>query len=102
MNGAYLARCLSGYICAEIGVGSPSPGEAALLREEENRRLMEVPPGTPMGDLMRRYWQPIAAAGELDETPIKPVRLLGEGPVFLQRCQWDGGFGTERPEGSSP
>jgi 5,5'-dehydrodivanillate O-demethylase len=28
---------------------------------------------------LRRYWQPVAAAGELtDETPIKAVKLLGE------------------------
>ena len=31
-----------------------------------------------MGDLMRRYWQPFAAVGELDENPTKQVRLLGE------------------------
>jgi len=31
-----------------------------------------------MGALLRRYWHPIAAAAELDETPVKPVRLLGE------------------------
>ena len=50
----------------------------AVLREEENQRLVETAAGTPMGELMRRYWQPIAAVGELDETPVKRVRLLGE------------------------
>ena len=39
---------------------------------------MEVGPGTLMGDLLRWYWTPFAAAGELDETPVKPVRLMGE------------------------
>jgi len=33
---------------------------------------------------MRRYWQPIAAAGELDENPIKQVRLLGEDLVLYR------------------
>ena len=32
-----------------------------MLSEERNRRLTEVGPGAPMGALMRRYWQPIAA-----------------------------------------
>ena len=31
-----------------------------------------------MGELMRRYWHPIAAVSELEEKPIKPVRLMGE------------------------
>lgn len=31
-----------------------------------------------MGNLMRRYWQPIAVTGELAENPVKPVRILGE------------------------
>src|SRR5207249_3732551 len=33
---------------------------------------------------MRRYWQPIAAAGELDEQPIKAVRLLNEDLVLYK------------------
>jgi 5,5'-dehydrodivanillate O-demethylase len=50
-----------------------------MLTAEENDLLCRVGPGTPMGDLMRRYWQPIAAAGELtEEQPVKPVRILGE------------------------
>jgi len=49
-----------------------------MLSEERNRILTETGAGTPMGELMRRYWQPIAAVSELEETPIKPVRLMGE------------------------
>ena len=30
---------------------------------EQNERLTQVGPGTPMGDLLRRYWQPIARRG---------------------------------------
>ena len=48
------------------------------LSEEENQTLTQVGPGTPMGDLLRRYWQPIAAVTELDANPVKAVRLLGE------------------------
>ncbi len=49
-----------------------------MLDRERNETLTRVGPGTPMGELMRRYWQPIAALSELDETPTKPVRLMGE------------------------
>ncbi len=49
-----------------------------MLSEERNRILTQTGAGTPMGELMRRYWQPVAAVSELDEKPIKPVRLMGE------------------------
>ena len=49
-----------------------------MLDEAANRKLSEVGPGTPMGELMRRYWHPIAAVAELDDHPTKAVRLMGE------------------------
>jgi 5,5'-dehydrodivanillate O-demethylase oxygenase subunit len=49
-----------------------------MLTEEQNQAFARVGPGTLMGELLRRYWMPIAAEGELDEAPVKPVRLLGE------------------------
>ncbi|HLZ71416.1 MAG TPA: aromatic ring-hydroxylating dioxygenase subunit alpha [Dehalococcoidia bacterium] len=55
-----------------------------MLREEENRALIETGAGTPMGELLRRYWQPIAAVAELDDQPIKNVRLLGEDLVLYK------------------
>ena len=29
-----------------------------MLTHEENERLVRVGPGTPAGELFRRYWQP--------------------------------------------
>jgi hypothetical protein len=55
-----------------------------LLTATRNEMLTRVGPGTPMGDLLRRYWQPIAGASELDADPIKPVRLLGEDLVLYR------------------
>ena len=55
-----------------------------MLTQQENERLTQVGPGTPMGELMRRYWHPIAAAAEMDERPTKPVRLLGEDLVLYK------------------
>jgi 5,5'-dehydrodivanillate O-demethylase oxygenase subunit len=55
-----------------------------MLSEDKNRLLTEVGRGTPMGELMRRYWHPIAAVGELDDAPIKPVTLMGEELVLYR------------------
>ena len=49
-----------------------------MLSAEQNERLTRVGPGTPVGELMRRYWHPIAATVMLDEDPVQPVRILGE------------------------
>jgi 5,5'-dehydrodivanillate O-demethylase len=49
-----------------------------MLKQELNEQLTQVGPGTPMGELLRRYWYPVAFVRELDEWPIKKVRLLGE------------------------
>ena len=56
-----------------------------MLTAEQNERLTRVGPGTPMGELMRRYWHPIAASVELsDDAPTKEVRLLGEDLVLFR------------------
>jgi 5,5'-dehydrodivanillate O-demethylase oxygenase subunit len=31
--------------------------------------------GTPCGELMRRYWHPIAATGQLEDNPVRKVRM---------------------------
>ena len=63
-----------------------------MLSVEENKLLTQVGPGTPMGNLMRRYWQPFAAVGELDENPTKQVRLLGEDLVLFKDRSGDLGL----------
>jgi 5,5'-dehydrodivanillate O-demethylase len=56
-----------------------------MLTKEQNERLTRVGPGTPMGELMRRYWHPISASAELtEENPTKEVRLLGEDLVLFR------------------
>jgi phthalate 4,5-dioxygenase len=51
-----------------------------MLAPEENERITRVGAGTPMGTLMRRYWQPALLSEELPEPDGAPVRvrLLGE------------------------
>src|SRR6187399_3487664 len=58
-----------------------------MLSYEENERLVRVGPGTPMGQLLRRYWMPIGAATEFDRISVKPVRLLGEDLVLYKDLQ---------------
>ena len=55
-----------------------------MLTKAQNDELTRVGPGTPMGELMRRYWHPIAPASELDENPTREVRLLGEDLVLYK------------------
>jgi len=49
-----------------------------MISEAENRLLTQVGAGTPMGELLRRYWQPIGGASELIDEPVKPRRFFGE------------------------
>jgi len=45
--------------------------------QQSNKLLTEVGPGTQLGELMRRYWHPVAVSAELTDLPRK-VRILGE------------------------
>jgi phenylpropionate dioxygenase-like ring-hydroxylating dioxygenase large terminal subunit len=46
-----------------------------MLSPEENELLCRTGPGTPMGDLFRRFWLPVALSRELPEPDCPPVRL---------------------------
>ncbi len=54
------------------------------LTAEENRLLTHIEPGGPMGDLLRRYWHPVAAASQFDEQPVRAIRLFGEDLVLYR------------------
>ncbi len=57
-----------------------------MLSEKENEQLTGVGPGTPGGELLRRYWHPVAASVELDESPFrtKELMILGEELVLYR------------------
>jgi phthalate 4,5-dioxygenase oxygenase subunit len=57
-----------------------------MLTKEENNRLTQVGPGTPMGEMMRRYWHPIATSAQLPHPDCDPLRsrLLGEDFVVFR------------------
>jgi 5,5'-dehydrodivanillate O-demethylase len=54
---------------------------------ENNEMMTRVGKGTPGGELLRRYWHPIAAAVELEDNPTKKIRLLGEDLVLFRDKQ---------------
>src|SRR5436190_57997 len=59
-----------------------------MLSREDNEKLTRVAPGTPMGELMRRYWIPAAFSHQLkaDGAPLR-VKLLGERLVAFRGTQ---------------
>ena len=44
-----------------------------------------VEPGSPMGELMRRYWQPVCTSDELRELPRKEKLLCEEIVLFRDK-----------------
>jgi 5,5'-dehydrodivanillate O-demethylase len=65
-----------------------------MLTREKNERLTRVGAGTPMGELLRRYWHPVAAVSEFGKFPL-PRKLLGE-EILVYR-DLDGNFGAIGP-----
>ena len=55
-----------------------------MLTEHENETLTRVGAGTPMGDLLRRYWHVVAPLDEMDGRWTKRVRLFGEDLVLFK------------------
>src|ERR1700733_6239769 len=50
-----------------------------MLTAQENQRLTQVGPGTPAGELLRRYWQAVCPRKELSgKARKKRIQILGE------------------------
>jgi 5,5'-dehydrodivanillate O-demethylase oxygenase subunit len=68
-----------------------------MLTAEENEYLTRVGPGTPVGELLRRYWHPVAIAADLTpESPTKFVRILGEDLVLFVTPEGAAGLLNDR------
>ena len=46
-----------------------------MLTREDNELITQVGPGTPMGELFRRFWLPVMLAEEVPNADGTPVRL---------------------------
>jgi len=55
-----------------------------MITREENERWTRVGPGTPAGEMLRRYWWPIAFSDEVMGVRPKAVRLLAEDFVLFR------------------
>lgn len=55
-----------------------------MISAEENEVLTRVGPGTKMGNLLRRYWQPVAGLSEMRDRWTMKVRMLGEDLVLFK------------------
>lgn len=63
-----------------------------MLSAAEQETLTRVGPGTPMGELLRRYWLPVAGSCEIRAGGrAAPVRLLGEDLALFRTAA--GGLG---------
>jgi phenylpropionate dioxygenase-like ring-hydroxylating dioxygenase large terminal subunit len=70
---------------AAEGRAHPENKEVRTLRDEDNIRLTRTGAGTPAGEWMRRYWQPVALAEELaGERPLVTPRVLGQDLVLFR------------------
>ena len=60
-------------------------GIAPMLSREENELLTRVGPGTPAGEMLRRYWWPVGFSENVmaKGSPTR-VRLLGEDLVLFR------------------
>jgi 5,5'-dehydrodivanillate O-demethylase oxygenase subunit len=67
-----------------------------MLSKEANERLTRVGPGTPMGELLRRYWYPVATVPELESEPVLAVKLLGENLALYRTDAGELGLVSER------
>jgi 5,5'-dehydrodivanillate O-demethylase len=54
-----------------------------VMTPAENERLTQVGPGTPCGEMLRRYWWPVWFSELVSDKPV-PVRILGEDLILFR------------------
>jgi phthalate 4,5-dioxygenase len=54
-----------------------------MLRAEDNKFLTESGAGTPMGELLRRFWLPVLLSEELPEPDGEPKKIIVMGEELL-------------------
>ncbi len=63
------------------------------MRREDNELICSVGPGTPMGEVFRRYWTPIAVARQVAEVDGAPVRARFAGEAYVLFRDTEGRLG---------
>ena len=70
-------------MASEPAPGSPFDGYARRATPAPDPELTQVGIGTPGGEYLRRFWQPVAFTRDLDGPPRR-VRILGEDLVVFR------------------
>ena len=68
------------------------------MQAAQNDLITRIGPGTPCGELLRRYWQPVALLDEFNpaldprmaQRPLKAVRILGQDLVLFRDGNGEG------------
>jgi hypothetical protein len=65
-----------------------------MLSQADNETFTRVGPGTPMGELFRRFWLPALMPSELPAPDCPPVRVrvMGEDLVAFRDTNGQAGF----------
>ena len=58
---------------------------------EDDAELTRVGPGTPCGEYLRRFWQPVGLSAELRDLP-KAIRIMGEDLVLFRNGRGEVGL----------
>ncbi len=58
--------------------------QQARATNDLDEKLMKVGPGTPGGEYLRRFWQPVAFTNQLDKGLPLRLRILGEDLVLFR------------------
>jgi phthalate 4,5-dioxygenase oxygenase subunit len=63
-----------------------------MLSKEDNELLTRTGPGTPMGELFRRFWLPALLPSELPAPDCDPIRfrILGQDLIAADQTFHDG------------
>src|SRR5580698_5060044 len=63
--------------------GAPEQTAYGRKPATSNDLLTQVGPGTPCGEFMRRYWQPVAKSSDVTPRP-QNLRILGEDLILFR------------------
>jgi phthalate 4,5-dioxygenase len=69
-------------IVSDTSGATTAPAKPTVSGKQRYSYLAHTDRGTVAGDLLRRYWQPIALESELGKDPL-PVRIFGEDLVLF-------------------
>ena len=63
-----------------------------MASSAQNKLMTNIGPGTPAGNVLRSFWQPVALAEELNnDRPVAAVQVFGESLVLFR--DQDGNLG---------